>query len=226
MHTLQKLLIVRLINDNGQNYSTLTKGYDADDNVVFHLKKLQENGYIKKENDKYYITAEGVKLVNSFYRVNLKENAFKMVYVGFVCENNGEFLLKYHDKAKISFYNLPSGAPMFEKPIDTELTRLFLVETGVEINQNRFEFDSFHLKTVKTTKGEVIFDDGFVVYRVVVTNEERQEMQFDKNFMWKSKKEIENIKETQKWPEVDICILRKGWNVYNSYTVISDYHLI
>ncbi len=223
MHTLQKLLITRLINENGQKFSELTRGYDSDDNIVFHIKKLIDKGYVEKRDNQYFITSEGIKTVNSFYKVTLKENVFKMVYVGFICEHNKRFLLKYHTNTKIPFYNLPGGIPLFGESMQKALPRIFRLETGVDIDYDRFEFDSLHMKTVKSRAGEVLFDDGFIVYKVSVSQQERDDIMSDKNLVWKSKNEITKL--TEKWPEIDICILKKDWKTYNEYEVVSDYHL-
>ena len=52
MHEVQKILLKRLSQQNDQRYSTLTRDYDYEDNIVFHLKKLITDGFVIK--DKYF----------------------------------------------------------------------------------------------------------------------------------------------------------------------------
>jgi hypothetical protein len=61
MHQIQKVLLKRLSLQNNQRYSSLTKGYDFENNVIFHLKQLINNNFIEKKDNLYYITAMGIK---------------------------------------------------------------------------------------------------------------------------------------------------------------------
>lgn len=224
MHTLQKIIITRLVKDNGQQYAVLTKGYDAEDNIVFHLKQLTGKGYVEKREDRYFLTASGIKLINTFQKSDLKDGPFKMMFVGFVCKNNDSFLIKKHSLVNPPFYNLPSGSPLFGEKIEIALPRIFEEETGVQVSFDTFKFDSLHLKTVKTKKDEVIFDDAFVVYIVTISDSLAQQMVFKKGSKWMNLDEIKKLE--NRWPEIDYCILRNNREVYKEYTIISDHHLI
>lgn len=223
MHTLQKLLITRLLKDNGLNFANLTRGYDAEDNIVFHLKQLVTKGYVEKKKERYYLTAEGVSTVNTFQKTDLQDNHFKMAFVGFICESNGKYLIKPHSNAVETFYNLPSGSPLFGEDLVESLQRTFYQETDLHLSGELFTFDSLHMKTLKTTDGSILFDDAFIAYNVDLTNVPLDKMMLKKGCVWLSVDEIKNL--ANKWPEIDLCILRQNWEVYKKYTIISDYIL-
>lgn len=222
MNTLQKLLITRLVKDNGVSYSKLTSGYDSEDNIAFHLKQLLSKGLIEKREDKYFITVQGLNTLTTFQKTDLQENTFKMFFVGFVCKCEDSYLIKVHNTEK-PFYNLPSGSPLFGEKLEDSLSRIFNQETGIYVESNNFEYDSLHLKTVKTKDGEVIFDDAFGIYRVNITKEQKEKMHLNNGNTWLKIIEIEKL--NNKWIEVDYCVLRNDWESYKTYDVICDYVL-
>lgn len=223
MHEIQKIILKRLLIQNGQRYSTLTVGYDFDDNVVFHLKQLIKNGLIKKDADKYLITVEGVKVITDYDLPTIEDTGYKTFFVGFLCNCGDEFLIKEHPTETTNFYNLPSGKPRFGESIENALIRTFESNTGTILDVKDFKFQSLHLKTVKTSNGEVLFDDAFTIYRVDVSQEQKVKMKLHKQISWKSIVEIQKL--SNRWPELDICILKKDLTAYLSYEVISDYIL-
>lgn len=223
MHTLQKLLIKRLVEENGRSFASLTNGYDAEDNIVFHLKQLTSNNLVEKRDDKYFITAKGINTLNTFQKTDLQDNTFKMFFVGIVCNCGDEYLIKPHKNAKDTFYNLPSGSPLFSEDLKDALPRIFFDETGIHTPYESFVFDSLHMKTVITKDNKVLFDDAFGVYKVTVNIEQKDKMSLRKGCEWM---EIDTIQELpNKWPEIDLCVLRKGWATYNKYVVVCDYVL-
>lgn len=223
MHEIQKILLKRLLIQNGQKYSNLTLGYDFDDNVVFHLKQLVNKGLVKKEADKYLITVKGVKVITDYDLPTIEDTGYKTFFIGFLCNCGDEFLIKEHPTETTNFYNLPSGKPRFGESIENALVRTFEFNTGITINKDNFRFQSLHLKTVKTSRSEVLFDDAFTIYMVNITEEQKGDMKLHKQISWKSIEEIQKL--SNRWPEIDICILKKDLTPYLSYEVKSDYIL-
>ena len=223
MHTLQKLLIKRLVEENGRIYSSLTKGYASEDNIAFHLKQLTAEDLIEKRDDKYFITPKGINALREFQKTDLQDNKFKMFFVGFVCKCGDEYLIKPHKNAKDIFYNLPSGSPLFGEKLEEALPRIFYEETNVHVPYTGFTFDSLHMKTVKTVQREILFDDAFAVYTVTITEAQKAVMVLNKGCEWLNKSSIERL--LNRWPEIDYCVLRKDCEVYKEYSVTSDYVL-
>jgi len=219
MHTIQKLLIKRLIKENNQRYSTLTKGFDSDDNVVFHLKQLQSLGLITKAADIYTITFDGIKKTQEFDINNLSELIPKPLVIGFVCEYEGKYILKTHDNAKEPYFNLPNGRPYHNAKLQDELKRILNEELGSNFTYEPMIFDSLHMKDVTNTEGKLIFSDAFVVYNVKL----KQIGDLQPNMKLLSIEEIEKL--DNRWNEVDMCILRKEWKIYSEYFQISNYVL-
>src|SRR3990167_10021876 len=166
MHEIQKIILKRLLLQNRQKYSTLTKGYDFEDNIVFHLKQLITRGLIIKTDKLYQITPEGVKQIADYDLLTIENTGFKTFFLGFLCKYESLYLIKEHPSENNNFYNLPSGKPKFGEPIDKALIRTFAENTGIIININNIKFLSLHLKTIKTSQDEILFDDAFTIYKV------------------------------------------------------------
>lgn len=224
MHTLQKVLLKRLQIQNNQRYGTLASGYDFEDNIVFHLKKLLFNKYIDKNNGVYSITLKGIKEISKYEPFKLEERGVKTFFIGFLCHDKSKnYLIKSHQNAKENFYNLPSIKPFFGENIEDSLVRGFELNTGIKLAINNFKFTSLHLKTVQSSEGEVIFDDAFTIYSVNLENVEISKMKLMNSLSWKSVEEIKSL--DNKWPELDICIINQDFSTYKNYTVVSDYIL-
>lgn len=223
MHDIQKILLKRLLQQNGQRYSTLTVGYNFDDNIVFHLKQLTSHKLIEKLNGNYLITAEGVKTITQYDLTTIKDLGFKTFFIGFLCNFEDQYLIKDHPNGHNNFYNLPSGKPRFGEPIGNALVRTFEENTGVVLKPNDFEYQSLHLKTVKTSEGEVLFDDAFAIYAVEIKLSQKTIMKLIKNVSWKNKDEIKSLQ--NRWPEIDFCVIENDKVSYRSYEVKSDYIL-
>jgi len=223
VHITQKILLKRLFTQNRQRYSSLTYGYSYEDNIVFHLKKLLKEGYVDKIDGTYSITTKGVKKITIF-DVSLAENSgIKTFFIGFLCNYNKEYLIKEHPHGVHNFYNLPSGKPRFGEDVGKALVRTFAENSGLILKPSEFEFLSLHLKTVKTSQGETLFDDAFTIYRVKIGKSQREKMKLRKQIKWMTEDEIKKL--PNYWPEIDICIIKKDFRPYRSYKFISDYIL-
>lgn len=215
MHQIQKTILNRLLTKNYQKYSTLTAGYDFEENIVFHLKQLVTKNLIKKENELYSLTTKGIKVAKN------EESGLKMFFVGFVCDINGKYLIKEHLAGKTNFYNLPGGKPQFGESINKALSRIFYELSGQKLQSDGFEYLSLHLKTVKTSTGEVLFDDAFAVYEVKVNNVEKLKLKPEIKLLT-----LEEIKKLpNRWPEIDICILNQNKESYLVYEFFTKYIL-
>lgn len=224
MHQIQKVVLKRLSLNNGQRYSEVAKGYDFEDNIVFHLKKLIENGFLEKKNNQYLITARGLKEIYSYELTDLSNPGFKTFFVGFVVGDDGDnYLIKEHPTAKTNFYNLPSGRPRFGEKMDEAVIRLFKENTGLKIGVSRFEFLSLHNKVIKTKGGEILFDDAQAIYQTKISSTEKKSMKLIEEVKWHSKIEINKLDNC--WPEIKMLILEKEELTYRAYEIVSDYKL-
>jgi ADP-ribose pyrophosphatase YjhB (NUDIX family) len=217
MHQIQKNLLQRLLAKNNLKYSELTAGYDFENNIVFHLKQLLGNGHLEKTGNTYTLTADGVRAAKD------EGDNLKMFFLGFVCENDGKFLLREHAEGKTKFYNLPSGKPHFGEKIENALARVFKELTGIKLLPENFKHLSLHLKTVKTSKNEILFDDAFAIYKITVSDQQAKEMKLKDSVKWFSAEEIKNLPNC--WPEIDLGILKENKDPYLAYEFVSDYIL-
>lgn len=223
MHQTQKILLKRLLLANNQKYSSLTSGYNYEDNVVFHLKQLIYDGFVEKKDNIYTLTVKGVKEITAYDISLLEDTGFKTFFIGFLCEDSGEYLLKEHLNSKNNFYNLPSGKPRFGEHIDEALVRTFFENTGLKLQPENFEYLSLHLKTIKTSDMAILFDDAFVVYKVIMDKDLREKMKLKEEIKWFPLSKIKSL--PNRWPEIDLCILNKDHRPYLKYEFNSDYIL-
>ena len=221
MHQLQKILLKRLLVENGQKYSTLTQGYNFEENVVFHLKQLVSSGFIEKLRDKYYITANGTKAITTYDLGTLENMGFKTFFLGFLCRFEDEYLLKEHLSGKLAFYNLPSDKPRFGEKIEDALVRAFHEISDVKLSPESFVYVSLHLKTIKTSYNETLFDDAFAIYEVTIKETIKDKMKLNNNIKWFSTSEIKKLK--SRWPEIDYLIIDGDKSDLKSYQFVSDY---
>lgn len=223
MHDIQKILLKRLLQQNGQKYSALTVGYNFEDNIVFHLKQLISRNLIEKLHSNYFITAEGVKTITQYDLTTIKDLGFKTFFIGFLCNFEDQYLIKEHSTEHSNFYNLPSGKPRFGEPINDALVRTFEENTGIVLKPSNFEYKALHLKTVKTSDGEVLFDDAFAIYQVNIDLKQKDSMKLHRQITWKSIKDVEVL--SDRWPELDLLILQGDKTAYRAYEFVSDYVL-
>ncbi len=223
MHKIQKIILKRLLVKNRQKYSELTKGYSFEDNIVFHLKQLINQGCIEKQGTEYQITTSGVKTITNFDLDSLEDTGFKTLFLGFVCKCGDEYLLKEHTNNNQTFYNLPSGKPAFGEDISDSLIRTFKENTNLKLLAKDFKYISLHLKTVKTPSSEILFDDAFAVYEVSITEAQKEKMKLLDNIKWFSLDEIKKLHNC--WPEIDILLIKKDYTSYLSYEFKTDYVL-
>lgn len=223
MHDIQRILLKRLLLQNGQKYSPLTVGYNFEDNIVFHLKQLTSRKLIEKLHGNYLITAEGVKIIAQYDLTTIKDLGFKTFFIGFLCNIEDQYLVKEHPTEHSNFYNLPSGKPRFGEPINAALVRTFEENTGITLKPSDFEYKSIHLKTVNTSSGEVLFDDAFAIYQAIIKLRQKDSMKLHKQISWKSTKDIESL--SDRWPELDLLILQGDKTTYQVYEFTSDYVL-
>lgn len=223
MHKIQKIILKRLLVKNRQKYSELIKGYSFEDNIVFHLKQLINQGCIEKHGTEYQITTSGVKTITNFDLDSLEDTGFKTLFLGFICKCGDEYLLKEHTNNNQTFYNLPSGKPSFGESIKDSLVRTFEKNTNLKLSAKDFKYISLHLKTVKTPADEILFDDAFAVYEVNITEEQKEETKLQKSIKWFSLEEIKKLPNC--WPEIDILLIKKDHTNYLSYEFETNYIL-
>lgn len=217
------MLLKRLLRNNCQKYSSLTQGYSSEDNIVFHLKQLLANGFIEKHDGRYELTTEGTKEITKYDLELMEDLGFKTFFVGFICKSGNEYLIREHPTSKVNFYNLPSGKPHFGENIEKALVRIFYENTDIKVKSTDFKYLTLHLKTIKTSKNEVLFDDASAVYKVLIDKTTKAKMKLHKSLKWIVEDKIKRL--PNRWPEIDICINQKNVKPYLSYEFVSNYLL-
>lgn len=223
MNTIQIEIIARLVSKNGLTYGALTKGYTFEENVVFHINQLIKNNLITKRDSRYFLTAEGLIKSADLDLSNLKETKLKVMYVSFVCFYQNRYLIRSKIYNNSIFHKLPGNKPFFGEPKEIYLIRLLNDELGVDINIDRFKFQSTHLKIHKTSNEKIIFDNIMLVFDVEITEEEFTKSILKNGNKWVTFENIEKLE--NKWPEIDICIKNKGSEKLYDYEFKSNYNI-
>ena len=223
MHQIQKILLKRLSQNKGLRYADLTRNYDYEDNVVFHLKQLHDKSYISKKNNLYFINPSGLKMLYKFEINDLSDPGVKRYFIGLlIADSQSNFLIKSHPQAKDNFYNLPSGWPWFGENINDAFIRIVNNNLGINIDPKIIHFVSLHSKTVKTSNGEVLFDEGFAIFKLTISDSQKTRLKLLKSISWMSVNDIKKLE--NRWPELDLCILNSP-KPYESYEFVSNYVL-
>jgi hypothetical protein len=221
MHIIQRTFLKRLKIKNGLTFSSITKDYNSENNAVFHLNQLLNKNLISKQNNKYYLTANGVQEIPTFHLSTLKEINNKAFVIAFLCTYSDQILIKKHTNGNSISYKLPANRPFFGENINIALTRIFYEITGLELPSTNFTYHNLHLMTMTNSKKEVVFDDAVGVYTVPIIQKDFTQIKLKNGLMWVNKNQISRLK--NKWPEIDICILKKNWQPYQVYSFSSNY---
>lgn len=224
MHQIQKIILKRLSQNNGLRYADLTRNYDYEDNIVFHLKQLQNESYVSKKDNLYFITPTGLKSIYEFELNDLSDPGVKRYFIGLVIvDSQGNYLIKSHPSATQNFYNLPSGWPWFGESMNDAFVRIAKNNIGITIDPKTVQFVSLHSKTVKTSDNEVLFDEGFAIFKITISDSQKSKLKLLESISWMSVNDIKKLE--NRWPELDLCILNIP-KPYESYSFISDYLLL
>jgi hypothetical protein len=219
MHPKQKLIISRLVFDNGLKYSHLAQDFEYEDKLPYHLKQLLKYEYISKKEDWYHLTTKGLKFSASFNLNTLEDRMDQVAYIGLICEYKGKYLLhKKIAEPAFSWYELIGGRPYAGEPLEEACKRILHCETSIS---SRFIYNSLHHRTLLTKSDEILFDNALMIFDVKLNDDEFEKLQLAPNNFWFSVEEIESIE--NKYPEIDICVLKKDWKPFCEYEFVSGF---
>lgn len=224
MHPIQKLLLSRLVKTSVLTYGNLTRGHDAEDNVLYHLNRLLQAGYVsKEEKGQYRLTTKGLRASTRFTQTDLEENQWKMGWFSFVAKFDDEFLIRRRILGESQFSKLPGAKPQNGVPQGESLQDTFALESGLELSTERFQYNSTHTKIQRTSTGDVLFDDIMLVYNVELNREEHSKSNPRDHTEWISRSVLAGLPNL--WPEIDLCILNPQGKRYYTYEFVNDYNL-
>lgn len=223
MNNTQKTLIKRLVVQNGLRYSKLTKGYDFEDNVAYHIKQLKNKNLIVKKEDKYFLSPKGLKLSGKFGIDNITEEEYKTLYVGILAVYKNKLVLR--NKSKL-LYRIPGDKPRLGEEKCDYIKRISTKELGVEVHTDDIKLNSIQLKTNLTTNGKLLFDNALFVYSVNLNETKYKRCDLRDENIWIELDKVNKLKGV--WPEVKIAIkaMKENKLEITEYSFTSDYNLL
>lgn len=223
MNLVQKTLIKRLVLKNGLRYSQLTKSYDYEDNVAYHLKQLREKGFITKDKNTYFLTPKGLKISGSFELHSLEEQEYVTLYVGLLAFYKNTVCLR--NKGKL-LYRIPGDKPKLGECKKSYIKRISNKEFGFSISDKNVILNSIQFKTNITSSKKVLFDNVLVVYSLEIDEKEYKQCRLRSENKWVRTDSLGKIKNV--WPEVNVAVkASKEKNIeITDYTFTSDYNLL
>lgn len=192
MHEVQVKTIRKLIERDAQRYSELYKGFKEKDRFPYHLKQLLKYDYVRKDDNRYFITKEGMKISTEY-----RWHSFKLMklptprYIFIIKHKNNYFFKKtfVNDPTRKAYYLLPGGAPETGETIAKTCKRLLKKKFGIE---GEISYLGACHYTNYTTDGDVLFENICLVFNVVLSSDPEK----TKQGQWLSKTEIKKITKT------------------------------
>lgn len=195
-HKVQAGILKELLFNNGAKFSQLNNTQLTNDHFTFHIKKLVEEGYIEKLNNKYYLTVTGKETAGKMDTENLKMvNQGKIgVIVAAVRNNNKEFLIQRRTKEPMyGNFGFPTGkVKKFDTTKSTAIREL-KEETGLYGGYWTFIGVAHRLRGPSKTK--LLADNLFFTWRVDDPRGRLINTSEGENY-WKTKEEIAKLSPT------------------------------
>ena len=223
MHLIQKELIIRLVLKDHVRFADLTIGYSADDNILFHLRQLIKNGFVKKRDNLYHLTKKGLFFFGHIDLETLADKKFKSAYIGYICQHGKQFLLRERISGQLKFYKFPGAKPLLGEKMSDSRIRLFKQATGLNVDDQQFKYRSTHFKIQYTTKQEILYDDILLLYDIDISKYDENELSLRPGNKWFS---LPGIKALEgKWPEIDLTLFNKNQKQIYEYSFVNNYNI-
>ena len=226
IHPIQTLILRELLFTPEASYSQLqkTSGLDSD-HFKFHLKRLVENGYIKKTDSVYRLTARGKEYAN---KLDTDENVIErqpksavILVVRRERDTGQEFLVQERLKHPyFGFWGFPSGKVRWGETILATATRELQEETGLVGN---FEHRGiYHERVIHEQTGEIIEDKVFhMMYCDKVSGELLESFEGGKN-EWLTLRQVKSQDKRYKSFDIEARIALEAIPFTESIQVYDD----
>lgn len=130
---VDKHILLKLIHSPGLSFNELWAHEGRSNNFAYYLKKLQEQGFVVKENDKYFLSEAGKGHSAFVEGVSGKKADFPALIVVILAKNNGKYLCQKRLKEPFYHYvGFVAGKINFGLNIIDCAKRDLKEETGLE----------------------------------------------------------------------------------------------
>jgi hypothetical protein len=221
MHSKQVVILKKLEKKNGLKFSQLGRGFDYDDKFPYHLKQLLSLGHIVKKDSLYFITKSGLENSLQYSTATLEEQKFKTVLLNLVCKVGERYIIKNKVFNDIPYYFWPRVKFLKSEKPEAACMRLFDEITGL-VNHN-YRFVATHLRRQFTSKGDLLFDNIFLVFECEVPESDITLPKLPDNCLLLSQDEV--MEKPYRWPEIDVVFNEQSENHFNEYEFVCDYGL-
>lgn len=195
MHRTQINILKELLFNNGANFAALNTTGLTNDLFTFHLKKLVEEGWVYKDDKKYFLTQQGKVLAGTIdtEKVRLEEWGKPSVAVTTKRIVNGKPCLLMHKRKKepfLGYYGFINGKVRYGEKTEATAVREFKEETGLTGKPN---FIGVYHKLRGPNEEDIVLDNFFFLYIMKDISGELIDTNEGTNH-WIPEDEIKNLK--------------------------------
>ena len=169
LHKVQSQILKSLIFKTGEIFNKLNENKISTDSFTFHLKSLVQEGLVKQERKRYFLTPSGKEFANRLDVDNANVQVEKQAKIGVLIfaikkeKNQVEYLLQQRLKHPyFGYYGGVGGKLKIGEKITIAAKREFKEETGLT---GKLDFCGINHKTDFSNQKELLEDKIFFVFK-------------------------------------------------------------
>lgn len=227
MNLKQKIILRKLVESNGLRYSDLSETFEAEDRFIHHLRQLLKQNFIYKKENKYYLTADGLKYSKNFDEKSLKEHDHIDVLLAFICKYKDQFYLeKDYPKNDVdkSWYRLARGVPQFGENFIECAQRILKEKLRITVPVKDIQYANVFHRQTKSSDNIILFDDLVTLFTIEINDKNylknKRNHKYQKWFSVEEIKVLDNI-----LPEIEKFILSNETPIISEFVYENNYNL-
>lgn len=214
-HFVQASILRELLFHNGTNFASLNKMELTNDHFSFHLRRLLDDGFIEKVENKYFLTQQGKITAGALDTDSLKTEKWGKASVAVTTKKTikGKVYILMQQRLKEPFFNyfgFINGKIRYGDTSENTAIREFLEETGLTGKPKLLGI--FHKLRGPSPK-EIKLDNYFFLYLVKNPTGKLISTAEGKNF-WMDPDKIEKYKTFPGFPNYWDTVVSEKFHPY------------
>jgi 8-oxo-dGTP diphosphatase len=133
MNSIRSEILRKIMHQPGMHFNELWDKATPSNKFAYHLKSMEEDGLIEKQDELYYLTGEGKQYVSAIDGKTGSEAKAPLVCVAIVLFDKDKVLMQQRKKEPFyDFWGFPSGKIQFSQYILEAAKDELMEETGLE----------------------------------------------------------------------------------------------